>query len=105
MGALIPEYGVYDPSTARQSATGVVNSLFPNGVIPANRLDPVALKLQSLLPQPNINNLINNYLVPNYSNPNHTLNWSFKLDQSLSPTIKISGYFANLHQTNPNYNG
>ena len=105
VGALIPEYGVYDPSTARQSATGVVNSLFPNGVIPANRLDPVALKLQSLLPQPNINNLISNFLVPNYSNPNHTLNWSFKLDQSLSPTIKISGYFANLHQTNPNYNG
>jgi hypothetical protein len=105
LGRLIPQYGVYDPLTAQQTATGVVNNLFPNGQIPSNRLDPIALKLQSLLPQPNVNNIYNNYLVPNYSNPNHTLNWSFKLDQSLSSTIKISGYFSQDHQTNPAYNG
>ena len=38
--------GVYDPLTAQQTATGVVNNLFPNGQIPANRLDPVALNFR-----------------------------------------------------------
>jgi Carboxypeptidase regulatory-like domain len=105
LGALIPEYGVYDPATAMQTPTGIVNSLFPNGIIPPTRMDPLALKIQNLLPLPNVNNLINNYLVPNYNNPNHTRNLSFKIDQSLSPTKKISGYFAQLHETNPEYNG
>jgi hypothetical protein len=105
LGRTIPEYGVYDPATARPSPTGVVNDLFPNGIIPPGRMDPVALKIQGLLPQPTNTNLINNYAVPNYSNPNHTINWSTKIDQSLSPTMKISGYYSQVHETNPNYNG
>ncbi len=49
-------------------------------------------------PQPTNSNLINNLAVPNYWNYTHTLNWSFKLDQSLSPTKKISGYYSQVHQ-------
>ncbi len=104
-GALIPEYGIYDPTTSRQTPTGIVNSLFPNGQIPANRMDPVALKIQSLLPQPTNSNLIQNFLVPNYSNYVHTLNWSAKIDQSLSATMKISGYYAQTTTVGSNYNG
>ena len=86
LGALIPEYGVYDPRTVVQTSTGPVTSLFPNGIIPANRMDPVALKIQSLLPQPTNGNLTANYIIPTYSNFTHTINWSTKIDQSLSPT-------------------
>ncbi len=104
-GALIPEYGVYDPLTSRTTASGIVNTLFPNGIIPANRMDPVALKIQSLLPQPTNTNLVNNYQLPNYNNNLNTENWSLKLDHSISPTIKISGFYNFVHEVGSNYNG
>ena len=105
LGNLVPQEGVYDPATAPQTAGGIVNQLFPNAIIPANRLDPVALKIQSLLPQPTNPNLINNYQVPYYTTFTHTTNPSIKIDQSLSPTIKISGYFSQLLSNSPNTNG
>jgi hypothetical protein len=105
LGRLVPQEGVYDPSTAQQTAGGIVTNLFPNGQIPANRFDPVALKVQALFPQPTNSNLINNYNIPFYSTFTHTSNPSIKIDQSLSPTVKISGYFSELLQNSPNTNG
>ena len=44
---------------------------YPNNTIPANRLDPVALKVQEFIPLPNRPGLTNNY-VPNALNPRVT---------------------------------
>ena len=105
-GALIPEYGVYDPSTARQSATGVVNSLFPNGVIPANRLDPVALEASvPFAPaehQQSDQQFPGSQLLQPQSHPQLVLqDWT---NRSALP-LKYPDTSRNLHQTNPNYNG
>ncbi|HLH42154.1 MAG TPA: TonB-dependent receptor [Bryobacteraceae bacterium] len=105
LGRPIPEYGVYDPLTSMQTPTGIVNNLFPNGQIPPSRFDPVAFKIQALLPEPTNGNLINNYNIPPYSNDNTGTTWSTKLDHSLSPTIKISGYYQQVGQHAPAYNG
>ena len=44
-GRLVP---IYDPATTRPNpnGTGFIRDVFPGNVIPANRLDPVALKIQ-----------------------------------------------------------
>src|SRR5262249_22658775 len=45
---------IYDPATRRLGANGVVTAdPFPGNIIPQNRLDPAALKYQSLIPAPN----------------------------------------------------
>ncbi|MDQ6677337.1 MAG: carboxypeptidase regulatory-like domain-containing protein [Acidobacteriota bacterium] len=49
-GALIP---VYDPQTTDTVAGKTVRTAFPGNVIPANRLDPVALKILAYYPLPN----------------------------------------------------
>jgi len=48
---------------------------------------------------------VNNYIIPAYQNWHHNTNWSFKLDHSVSPTIKLSWYFSRLLDNSPNANG
>ncbi len=52
---------IYDPNTGNPDGTG--RTPFPGNVIPANRLDPIALKLQSYYPAPNVPSAttLNNY--------------------------------------------
>ncbi|MFB3825789.1 MAG: carboxypeptidase regulatory-like domain-containing protein [Bryobacteraceae bacterium] len=49
-GALVP---IYDPATTRQEGARYVRTQFPGNRIPANRLDPVAVKLTGFYPAPN----------------------------------------------------
>jgi hypothetical protein len=70
--------------------------------------DPVALKVQSSLPDPrgvNAGLLINNYAVPAYSNFRHTTIPTVKIDHNLSPKLKLSGFFSANMGTSPNNNG
>jgi hypothetical protein len=101
LGRPIFENTVYDPST-----DFIVNGLryrnpFPNNTIPAANLDPVALKIQNLIPFPTGAGLINNYL-PTYSNPKYTLIPSVKADYQISSKSKISGFWSLNRQDNPN---
>jgi hypothetical protein len=97
---------VFDPSTTRAAPNGqIVRDPFPNGQIPASMFDPVALKLQALLPLPNLPGELNNYAIPAYSNFRHTTIPSVKIDHQISSTIKISGFFSQTHSTSPNSNG
>jgi hypothetical protein len=105
LGRTVLQNGIYDPTTAQQTAGGIVTNPFPNSQIPATRFDPVSVAVQKLLPQPTNGNQINNYQVPLYTNFTHTSNPSVKIDQSLSSTIKLSGYFSELLQNSPNNNG
>ncbi|MEO7143273.1 MAG: TonB-dependent receptor, partial [Bryobacteraceae bacterium] len=56
---------IYDPATTRPNPNGAgyVRDQFPNNQIPLSRMDPVALKIQSYWPEPNIPGgaLVNNY--------------------------------------------
>ena len=96
---------IFDPNTSRIVNGAQVRTPFPNQVIPATRFDPVAVNIQKMLPLPNAPGIINNYNIPSYGNWLHTTNWSFKLDHSISPTIKLSWYFSRLLQNSPNANG
>ncbi|HEY4360548.1 MAG TPA: carboxypeptidase regulatory-like domain-containing protein [Bryobacteraceae bacterium] len=106
LGRALPQNGVYDPNTTRPGPDGaLVRDLFPNGQIPLTRLDPVSAAIQKLLPQPANGLTQNNYPLPAFSDFQHTTNFSFKIDHSLSSTIKISGYLSRILTRNPNNNG
>ncbi len=47
------ENQIFDPATTYTDAKGrLVRNPFPNNIIPLNRMDPVSLKVQALLPAP-----------------------------------------------------
>jgi len=100
---------IFDPNSTRLGPDGTpVRTPYPNQQIPVSQMDPVALKVQSMIPLPlgpNANQLVNNYAVPAYSNFRHTTIPSVKIDQSLSSTMKISGYWQQTHTLAPNNNG
>jgi hypothetical protein len=101
LGRAIFQNTIYDPAS-----TFTMNGLqernpFPNNAIPANELDPVALNIQSLIPQPTSSALINNYL-PTYRNPRDTFIPSLKMDYELNPKSKLSGYWSRTGTYSPN---
>ncbi len=101
LGRAILENTIYDPAS-----DFVVNGLryrnpFPNNTIPLARLDPVAVKIQNLIPAATGTGLINNFL-PTYVNPKYTLIPSVKADYQISSTSKLSGFWSLNRQDNPN---
>jgi hypothetical protein len=96
---------IFDPATTKAVGGTTSRDPFPNGVIPANRLDPVALAIQKYIPLPNAPGAINNYNEPTYTDYKHTTNWSLKLDHSISSTVKLSGYYSHILTFQPNNNG
>ena len=96
---------IFDPDTQSTVNGLVVRQPFPNNTIPMNRLDPTALKIQSLLPQPTNGALTNNYAIPSYYNFTHIEIPSLKIDHNLAPTKKISVFYSANRQTSPAANG
>ena len=104
-GTPLIEGQIFDPYSTHLVAGSQVRNPFPNNTMPATSLDRVALAIQKLLPQPNVPGVINNYDVPAYTSLQHTTNFSTKLDHSISPTIKVSGYYSQLKTYSPNVDG
>ncbi len=96
---------IFDPNTQTTLNGQVVRQPFPNNAIPLTRLDPTALKIQALLPQPTSGSLTNNYIIPSYSNFSHIEIPSLKIDHNISSTIKVSVFYSANRQTSPNNNG
>jgi hypothetical protein len=91
LGSSYLENTIYDPKTV-QTVNGVgVTTPFPGNIIPLNRMDPVALKIQAYLPAPTLPGNINNWV----QNPVYRTNTAIpaaKLDHSFSQNMKLSFY-------------
>jgi hypothetical protein len=91
----IIQNSIYNPLSQRPvSATDsrLIRDPFVNNTIPIGQLDPVALKVQALIPQPqgtNANGLIQNFINP-YTVTSKYYIPSIKIDHSLSSKIKVS---------------
>ncbi len=100
---------LFDATTSHyvSSATGsgYVENPFPNNIIPYSRMDPSSLAYQKFFIAPTTAGLQNNSLQPAFSNYRHTTIPSFKIDQSISSKIKISGYYSATRTYSPNANG
>ena len=103
LGRPIMENAVYDPLSTKIVGGQRVRDPFAGNIIPTAQLDPVSLKVVSLIPQPTNGGLVNNYLAP-FTNPRLTYIPSLKLDHSLSAKTKISGYWSRTSTNTPNNN-
>ena len=93
LGNPIIANSIYDPATERLAPNGtLVRTAFPGNIIPTTRLDPVALRVQALIPQPQgpfATGLINNYVNPYTVHAQDHIP-SIKIDHSVSSKIKVS---------------
>ncbi|PYR98024.1 MAG: hypothetical protein DMG12_23590, partial [Acidobacteria bacterium] len=97
---------IYDPRTTRLAPDGSrIRDPFANNTIPPELMDPVALKIQSMIPLPTNNNVVNNYVIPGYTNFRHTTIPSFKIDHNFNDKNHLSWYFHQTHTVSPNANG
>ena len=91
----ILENSIYDPGTDRLAPNGQrVRDVYPNNTIPSAQMDPVALKVQALIPRPSNSNVIQN-LLPAFPGERVTKIPAFKFDHTLSSKIKLSLYWSN----------
>jgi hypothetical protein len=106
LGRPVFQNAIYDPRTTRVAPDGsTVRDPFPNNVVPKELMDPVALKIQSMLPLPTNDQLINNYVIPGYSTFSHQTIPSFKIDHNFDAKNRMSFYFSLNRQRAPNNNG
>jgi hypothetical protein len=94
LGRPIIEGTIYDPLTTRTAPDGrLIRDPFPNNMIPLNRMDPVALKIQSIIPLPNRPGLVNNGVYP-FLSQRVTDIPAVKVDHLLTSKIKLSYYWS-----------
>ena len=94
LGRPIMENAIYDPRTTRVVNGQVVRDPFPNNRIPTEMLDPVALKIQSLIPAPDNNERLNNY-GPNIENHRYQSIPKIKIDHNIGSATTLPESFQN----------
>jgi hypothetical protein len=106
LGRFVPQNALYDPRTTRLAPNGsVIRDPFPNNAIPPELMDRTALIIQSMIPLPTNNNVVNNYVIPGYTNFRHTTIPSFKIDHNFNEKNHLSWYFHRTHTVSPSANG
>jgi hypothetical protein len=88
---------IYEPNTLGQGPNGG-RIPFPNNMIPATFIDPLAAKFQTLFPAPNLPGYTNNW-VGTLESPNPFLQWFGRLDYNLSDKNRIT--FSITQSDNP----
>ena len=94
------EGAIYDPATQATVNNQVVRSPFPGNIIPLTRIDPVAAKIQALIPNPTNSALINNRDI-NEETSRLTKIPSLKIDHNISSRSKLSIYLSEFYQDVP----
>lgn len=94
-GRPIIQNAIYDPATATIDSSGRrVLQVFPNNIIPQNRIDPAAAKIIATLPKPNLGNgFVNNFTQSGAFFKLQQIP-SLKVDHIFSDRVKISGYYG-----------
>ena len=103
LGSPIFHNAIYDPKTQRPvSATDprLIRDQFPGNLIPPTSIDPVAAKVQALVPLPNLPGLISNEVNPFAVSSRYWIP-SLKLDQQLSARQKLSFFWSLTRTASP----
>ena len=94
-GRPIIQNTIYDPNTAVVDSSGRrVLQPFPNNIIPASRIDPVAAKILAQFPKPNIGNdlFVNNFAeTGDFYKLQQII--SIKVDQNFGSNFKFSAFY------------
>ncbi len=87
----VPNLALYDPGTGNADGTG--RQPFANNIVPTNRLNPIAQRLNSYLPGPNLSGLLNNYSV-NIPSSNNGHSYDARVDHNFTDETKIFAKMA-----------
>ncbi len=107
LGRAIMENTIYDPATERLVNGLRVRDPFLNNTIPQDRFDPVAAKIQALIPLPvgpRQNELTNNFL----NNWNYSRTYTIpaiKIDYNVKAGSRLSFYWSSTKETEPQGRG
>ncbi|MBL8234228.1 MAG: TonB-dependent receptor [Bryobacterales bacterium] len=93
LGRSLLENSIYDPNTARVVDGRTYRDVFPGNIIPTSRFDPVAAKIQSLIPTPLTGDRINNFERRAQYRKIQAIP-SIKVDHNFSGSSKVSGYYS-----------
>jgi hypothetical protein len=93
---------IYDPLTTRSVGGQFVRDPFPGNVIPANRIDAVALAILQRVPLPNAAGQVNNLLVPENARADRYDQHVAKVDQVLNNNHRFFVRFARNKRTEIN---
>ena len=93
---------IYDPLTTRLENGQNIRDPFPGNVIPANRIDPVALELLQRVPMPNTTSLVNNFLVPENARADRYDQHVVKVDQVINGNHRFFARYARNKRTEVN---
>jgi hypothetical protein len=93
IGMQINENVIYDPATDRTVNGNVIRDPFFNNIIPTNRLDPVALKIQGYMPAPTFPNLLVNNWQMTAPDERQSQIPTIKIDHSVTDTARLSFYW------------
>jgi hypothetical protein len=98
---------IYDPaSTALNANGGYTRNPFPNNVIPANQIDPIAAKVAALYPAPNMPGSSSNYLGRGGATFLNDYSFNTKVDHRITDRHTLSfsynvTYIPRLTDSNP----
>lgn len=94
---------IFDPNSTYTDAKGrLVRTAFSNNVIPQNRWDPVALKIQAMIPAPVGAQTSLNWSPSIVTNTKQQIP-SFKIDQDFGPATKASFFYSYMSTDSPAY--
>jgi hypothetical protein len=98
LGRPIYRGAIYDPQTLREVNGVFVADPFPGNIIPANRISPISRRIGEIAKKhyaPINDSLTANNLFPTQNTPEFDQNqWSFKIDQVMSSSQRLSGSLA-----------
>ena len=100
LGRPIAENAIYDPASRRTVNGQSVADPFPGNIIPVSRFDPVASKIQGLIPHATFpGQLVNNWN-QNALSSKHQFIPAVKIDHAVTANDKLSFYWSeeNTHQ-------
>ena len=95
----ILENTIYDPGTTRTVNGAIVRDPYPGNSIPISQMDPVAQKVQAMIPLPTYSGIVNNFL-ESWLNHRTFSNKSFKIDHYLSAKLKLAFFYSKYHYDN-----
>ena len=90
----VPGLTLYNPTTGNSDGTG--RQSYQNNIIPQNQINPIAQKLNSYLPKPNLPGIVNNYVV-NVPYSYDGNNYNARVDHNFTALTKLSAEFATSH--------
>ena len=95
---------IYDPSTTRRVAGGIVRDPFQGNIIPQSRWDPVAQNIVKKIgiADPTLPTLLRNIPSINSSPVFHLSSWGIKGDHQIDSKNQISGYYNHSYRSRYN---